>query len=88
MMSEIRQGTVETRKINDDHFGVLVFIDDRQITQPSAPLAGATLNAGIAKYSQPGRSREVESASDSNLLIQRLENVDGFIAELGLEPIR
>lgn len=84
-MSAKRQGTIETRKVNGDDFTVTVFVDDDQITKPSPPTSGHILNACIAKFSDRMGSLPVEVASDHNVMIQRLNDVDGFIQELGLE---
>lgn len=85
IMSRKKRGTIESRRVTDNHFAVIVFIEECQLTKPSPPIPAEVLNPCIAKFSSQGRSVPVESASERNLMIHPVEDVEGIIAELRLE---
>ncbi len=87
-MDEIKRGTVEIRYIGADYYSVTVFVGEIQITKPTPPILRKILNPCIGRFSGRAYTFPVEAASDRNLLIQPLGDVDGFIQALGLECLK
>ncbi|SDF00924.1 hypothetical protein SAMN05444167_1113 [Terriglobus roseus] len=82
----MRAGLIQSTRVSRGHYQVVVFIDDAQITETSAPIQGAVLQACRDKFSQRRAPHSVCPAG-GYILIYPVDDIDGYIEELKLKRI-